>query len=36
MGVQDANGAYLLGPMAADLNMDGTPTVAEVDAIVQA
>jgi uncharacterized protein GlcG (DUF336 family) len=36
MGVQDANGAYLLGPIAADLNMDGTPTVAEVDAIVQA
>ena len=36
MGVQDANGAYLLGPIAADLNADGNPTMAEVNAIVQA
>lgn len=35
MGVIDADGAYLLGPLAADLDQDGNATAAEVDAIIR-
>ena len=35
MGTMDADGAYLLGPLAADLDQDGMATVAEVDAIIR-